>query len=101
MAMASKIDNDRTSKACNIIDKTKKVVWVPKGSQNIKAKVNVQASTARAVPNAKPKVTFKQLLVKYEREKASPSTASWFGNFKQLRSPPKHEFVDDGKVFMQ
>ena len=59
VAIVSKINNDRTSKASNIIGNNKKMVWISKGSMNVKAKVKVQASTTRAVPNAKPNVTFK------------------------------------------
>jgi hypothetical protein len=56
--------------ASKVIGKSKKMMWVPKGSTPIKAELITQTSTARTTLKSEPHMTSKVLLSKHTNKKA-------------------------------
>jgi hypothetical protein len=58
--------------ASKAVDKSKKAMWVPKGSTLIKAKVITWTSTARTTLKLEPHMTSKVLMFKHMNKKVNP-----------------------------
>jgi hypothetical protein len=57
---------------CKAVGKSKKMIWVPKGSTPIKAELITQTSTARPTLKLEPRMTSKVLLSEHTNKKADP-----------------------------
>jgi hypothetical protein len=66
--------NRHASKA---IGKSKKMMWAPKGSTPIKAKLITRTSTARTTLKLEPHMTSKVLLSKHTNKKVDPWSHDW------------------------
>jgi hypothetical protein len=59
-----------TRHASKVVGKSKKMIWVPKGSTPIKAELITRTSTAMTTLKSEPHMTFKVLLSKHTNKKA-------------------------------
>jgi hypothetical protein len=64
--------NRITRHASKAVGKSKKMMWVPKGSTLIKAKVITRTSTTRTTLKSEPHMTSKVLLSKHMNKKVNP-----------------------------
>jgi hypothetical protein len=64
--------NRITRHASKVIDKRKKMMWVPKGSTPIKAELITRTSTDKTTLKSQPHMTSKVLLSKHTNKKADP-----------------------------
>jgi hypothetical protein len=64
--------NRITRHASKAVGKSKKIMWVPKGSTPIKVEVITQTSTARTTLKSEPHMIYKVLLFKHTNKKVDP-----------------------------
>jgi hypothetical protein len=64
--------NRITQHASKVIGKSKKMIWVSKGSTPIKAKLITRTSTTRPTLKSEPRMTSKVLMSKHMNKKVDP-----------------------------
>jgi hypothetical protein len=87
----SDLFHDKIEKPSKVVSQKKKMVWVPKTSKDIMCES--QTSVARTMKSRKPKVTFQQLLAKYEKEEANKGS-NRLNYFKHTKSFSRRYFDD-------
>ena len=89
--------HNKIEKPSKVVSQKKKMVWVPKISKDIKSES--QTSVPSTTKSKKPKVTFKQLLAKYEKEKADKGSnrSNYFRHTKSF----SRRYFDDYKHWQE
>jgi hypothetical protein len=89
--ISSDLFYDKIKKPSKVVSQKKKMDWVPKISKDIKSES--QTSVPSTTKSKKPKVTFKQLLAKYEKEKADKGS-NQSNYFRHTKSFSRRYFDD-------